>query len=126
MAIEYRFLAPEEYEGLRPVFEENGGDLPSPQLSAIFAAFSEDKVVGFHVLQYVPHAEPMWVDPEFRGQVNWREFQRGIESLFDKEEGGSYYIFPSDERVAKMCKRGGMTQVELPAWRRDILPEVSE
>jgi hypothetical protein len=120
MAIEYRFLSPEEYVLVKEVFEEHEGDLPDPQLSAIYAAFDGGRVVGFHVLQYVPHAEPMWINPDYRGQVNWREFQRGIESLFSASEGGSYYIFPSDERVAKMCKRGGMEEVPFKAWRREI------
>jgi hypothetical protein len=124
--IEYRYLAPEEYESLRPVFEANDGDLPDPQMSAIHAAFDGDEIVGFHVLQYVPHAEPMWIKDTHRGKVNWREFQRGVEKLFDKARGGSYYIFPSDERVAKMCKRGGMVECEFKAWRRDVLPEVIE
>lgn len=120
--MEYRFLAPEEYEQLRSIFEENDGDLPSPELSAIYAAFEGERLVGFQVLQYVPHAEPRWVDPEYRGRVNGRTLQEGIEGLFDKESGGSYYVFPGDERVAKLCRRGGMVEMPIRAWRKDILP----
>jgi hypothetical protein len=121
MAIKYRFLNPDEFERLRPIFDENEGDLPNPMLTAIYAAFNDaDEIVGFHCLQLVPHAEPMWIHPDYRAKVNWREFQNGIESLFEKAEGGSYYIFPSNERVAKMCKRGGMVEVEMKAYRRDL------
>lgn len=118
--VQYRWLMPEEYEALAPVFAEHGGDIPDPNYSFVYTAWQGDELVGFHVLQYVPHAEPMWIKPEARGRVSWREFQRAIEALFDKEQGGYYYIFPGDERVAKMCARGGMEEVPLKAWRKDI------
>jgi hypothetical protein len=124
--IEYRYLTPDEYESLRPIFEENGGDLPDSQLSAIYAAFDDERIVGFQVLQYVPHAEPRWVAEDYRGRVSWREFQKGVEDLFDKSQGGSYYVFPSDARISKLCKRGGMVECEFKAWRRDLAPETEK
>lgn len=119
-AIIYRFLEKEEYGKLEGKFEEYGAKLPDPELSAIYAAFDEETIVGFHVLQYVPHAEPMWIAEEYRGKVNWRQFQRGIEGLFDRNAGGSYYIFPADERVANLCRRGGMEELPIRAWKREI------
>lgn len=119
--ITYRWLSPDEAETLRTVFEENGGDMPRPDLSAIYGAFTDEgQLVGFHVLQLVPHAEPMWIHPEWRAKVNWRKFQEGIETLFDKQSGGEYYIFPGDERIAKLCKRGGMEEVPLKAYKKVI------
>lgn len=119
--ITYRWLEPQEVEGLRKVFEENGGELPDPRLSAIYGALNDEgRIVGFHCMVLVPHAEPMYIDPEYRAKVSWREFQRGIESIFDAAQGGSYYIFPGDERIAKLCKRGGMEEVPLKAWRKTV------
>jgi|SRR5688572_27103858 len=119
--IKYRWLTQEEFPLLAPVFAEQDAALPNPLLSAVFAAFNDaEELVGFHVLQLVPHAEPMWIHPEYRAKVNWREFQRGIESLFDHAEGGTYFIFPGDERIAKLCKRGGMTEMPIKAWKREL------
>jgi len=114
--ITYRWLEPQEVESLRAIFDVNGGELPDPKLSAIYGALNDEgKVVGFHVVQLVPHAEPMYVEPEYRAKVNWREFQRGVESVM---QGVEYYIFPSDDRVAKLCKRGGMEEVPMRAFRK--------
>ena len=116
--ITYRWLTPEEIQTLEPIFIENGGDLPDLKFSAFVGALTDEgQIVGFHALQLVPHAEPMWVDPEFRTKVNWREFQRQIESVL---EGGEYYIFPGNERIAKLCKRGGMEEVQLKAFKKSV------
>ncbi len=121
MAISYRFLDPTEFHLIEPYFIEQEADLPNLALSTVYGAFTDsNELVGFHVLQLVPHAEPMMIHPDYRAKVSWKEFQKGIESLFDKEAGGSYYIFPSDERIAKLCKRGGMKECELKAYRRDL------
>jgi len=62
----------------------------------------------------------MFIEPEYRAKVSWREFQKGIESIFDPEAGGQYFIFPSDDRVAKLCKRGGMKEMPQRAWRKVV------
>lgn len=119
--IKYDWLLPSDFHTLEPIFQEYGGDLPDPNLSAIRVARNDEgRIVGFAVLQLIPHLEPMFIEEGYRAKVNWREFQTAIEGLFDKDRGGSYYIFPSDERIAKLCKRGGMVEVETKAWRRDL------
>ena len=119
--IKYRWLAPNEFSLLVPVFAEYEAELPNPALSAVYGAFNDaQELVGFHVVQLMPHAEPMWIHPNYRAKVNWREFQKGVESLFDKDAGGCYFIFPSDDRVAKLCKRGGMTEIPIKAWKREL------
>lgn len=116
--INYRWLSPEEAETLKPIFEEYDGDFPNLQLSAFYGAVNDqNEIVGFHVIQLVPHAEPQWVKEEYRGKVNWREFQRGIEEIL---RGGEYFIFPSNERIAKLCKRGGMEEVPLKAFKKMV------
>lgn len=114
--ITYRWLEPEEIETLRPIFEDNGGELPSPQFSQIYGALNDaGKVVGFHVLQLIPHLEPMYIEPDYRAKVNWREFQRGIEAVIS---GVEYYIFPGNDRVANLCKRGKMEEVQTRAFKK--------
>lgn len=116
--IKYRWLTPEEAQTLKPIFDENDGAFPSPELSLFCGAINDDEeIIGFHVIQLVPHAEPMWVNPEYRAKVNWREFQKMIEGIL---QGGDYFIFPGDERIAKLCKRGGMEEVPLKAYKKSV------
>lgn len=124
--ITYRWLLPEEYDIIDPIIVANGGDTPDPSLSMVYGAFLGSSLVGFHVLQFCAHAEPLWIDPEFRGRVSWREFQRGIESLFDRAAGGVYYIFPESERVAKLCERGGMQRLPYPIYVKEVSAATDE
>ena len=95
--------------------------MPSPNLSAIAAAINDEgKVVGFHVVQLCPHAEPKWTDPEYRGKVSWRELQKLIESLFASGTPGQYFTFVDNDRMAKLCKRGGMEELPMRIFRKSV------
>lgn len=67
----YRFLSGVEYPILAGVFEACGfGPMPDPKLSAIVVAQDADGVIrGFFAMQLVPHAEPLWIDPDHRGKL---------------------------------------------------------
>lgn len=99
----------------------NGGDVPSPNLGIVVGAFTDrDELVGYAVLQYILHLEPVYIEPEYRAKVSWKEFQKSLESVFDKDHGGSYYTLAEDERVGKLCKRAGMVELPMKVYRRDI------
>lgn len=107
--ITYRFLEADEFSLVAPVFEANGVRAPSPQMAAIYAAVAGDRIVGFHCLQLVAHAEPVHVAEAWRGRVDWRELVAGVEQLMS--DGGFYVVCASDERVAAMCEKTGMREV---------------
>lgn len=117
--IEYRFLTENEYDLVADRIQANGGDPITPAEGLIAAAIEDGHVVGFCVLHWIPNLA-MHIDPEFRGKVKWQEFQRMIERILDHEQKGAYYVFPSDDRVAKLCQRGGMTRLPQPVYRRDL------
>ena len=100
MAINYKFLSPEEFSLLQPSMNTFGGDVPDTSTSIVAGAFSDsNELVGYAVLQSVPHLEPVWIDEKFRAKVNWRNFQEMIEGLFDREQGGAYYALASDPKT---------------------------
>src|SRR5262245_14081768 len=47
--------------------KERGWMPLSPTTSRILCAVKDNELVGFHVLQLVPHCEPLWVDESQRG-----------------------------------------------------------
>ena len=112
--VTYRFLEPQEFPLLAEVFAEYGGTIPDPNLSAINAAIVDDKIVGFHVLQLIPHAEPIWIAKDYRGYVSWRTLQAGIESVF--QGAGTYYSFSDRPEIEKLCKKAGMIEVPMKVW----------
>lgn len=121
MAINYRFLTPDEFSLLEPSITENGGDLPDQNLSVVAGAFNDqNRLVGYAVLSLIPHLEPVQIDEDYRAKVSWRNFQDMIEGLFDKEKGGSYFALASSPKIEKVCRRAGMVPVDMPLYRRDI------
>lgn len=113
--IEYRFLHPSEY----PLAAELIGDTFEPSDGLLAAAIEDGNVVGIAALQWIPNVA-MSIAEDYRGKVNWREFQRMAEAILDHERKGAYYVFPSDERVAKLCERGGMTKLDQPVFRKEL------
>lgn len=116
--MEYRLLTPEEVLTLAPVFASYGVDTPSPELSAVAGAIEGGVIVGFHVLQLVPHAEPIWISPEHRGKVDWRKLNEQLEAPFAAVQAGEFYTFSDSPRVAAMLKKVGYEEMPYKVWRK--------
>lgn len=65
--IEWRWLKGDELSAILPIVQSRGWMLPNTSLSLALAGFDGDELVCFHVLQLIPHAEPMYVAPSHRG-----------------------------------------------------------
>lgn len=69
--IRYRVVADGEMEVLGPLFARLGWAMPEPGMAkAVVAEAGEGKdalILGFTLVQFVPHNEPMWVHPGMRG-----------------------------------------------------------
>lgn len=69
--VEYRVVADDELRLLHPIFERLGWPLPDPNFAKAIVAEAgngDDKLVlGFQVVQFIPHAEPLWINPHVRG-----------------------------------------------------------
>lgn len=69
--VRYRIVDGEEMAKLRPLFDALGWALPDQDMAKVVVAEAGtgDKAVicGFTVVQFILHAEPMWVHPSMRG-----------------------------------------------------------
>lgn len=69
--IQYRVVADDELRLLHPIFERLGWPLPDPSFAKAVVAEAgkgQDKLIlGFQVVQFIPHAEPLWVNSAARG-----------------------------------------------------------
>src|SRR6266403_2415874 len=70
-SVHYRILADDELRLLHPVFERLGWAPPDPNMcKAVVAEAGEGEqamVLGFSIIQFVTHSEPMWINPDCRG-----------------------------------------------------------
>ena len=109
--LEYRLLTPEEFELLRPRFEEFGFEPPTPEGAVVSAALRDEELVGFLVLQLAYHLEPLWIAPEERGRVSWLRLAEPINELCARAPGMEYYTLAPSAQVARICEHGGMQEL---------------
>lgn len=70
-AVHYRVIQDDELMILHPQFERLGWMVPDPDMcKVVVAEVGEGKdaiICGFQVVQFVTHAEPLWIHPSMRG-----------------------------------------------------------
>lgn len=113
----YRVLEIDEWEALRPVFEERNSPMPDPRFAMIIGAVEDNgDLAGFIVAQLIFHAEPLVVfNPHaVRGMVHKME-----DELRERVGNCQYFAFV-DGRVESMCKALGLEQVPLSIYRKQL------
>jgi hypothetical protein len=108
--MEIRPLRVEEWEEkVSPAYREMGLDLPNPRRTIVYGAEKEGRTAGILVYQFLPHAEPLFVYPEFRDQrVGW--------SLYDYLDarmpaGTEYYVTMQNEGLIEQAYKRGMVSI---------------
>jgi len=75
-----RLLKPSEYgrlKGLRGSgLPDNDEWVPDPKFSSVVIAELKGKIVGFWVIQEMIHVDPVWTDPDYRGNLTWRMWNK--------------------------------------------------
>src|ERR1700677_3281503 len=94
----YRQLPADEWERLREPYRLNGGELPSQDCSTSIVAEKDSRIVGFWGLNYILHAGPIWVAPEFRGQGVSDSMAEVLDELLRAQGAKGYLMFPSNPR----------------------------
>jgi hypothetical protein len=111
--IDYILLPRHEWGKVLPIFEENGVGLP--QMGMIAAAVDGNKVGAFLCLQPQYHTEPLWIDPLYRGRVNFLSLQKALGSQLP--QGTEYYVFAPNEKISGMAALGGMQEKKYRVWK---------
>lgn len=115
--VTYRTLIGNELEELLPTLQRIGWSIPHPELATGQVAEVDGKIVGFVITQLVPHAEPEWVDVQYRGTGIAEELaNRAIETL---RGGGAKGILTvaQNEFSEKLCESVGMKPIPGKLYR---------
>ena len=119
----YRFLPPDEWERLRPIFDENDWFLPPKELATCVVA--EDRlgaIIHLQMLQLVLHAEPRWTDPAYEGTISYSQsfnMLKGLPKRGDTLTPG-FVAIATSESMEKMMKRAGFKQVPGTIWVKEF------
>ena len=121
--VTYRPLTIEDWPQLVPIFSEHDVLPPDPRTATIMGAFAEDStLVGFHVLQPVFHAEPIWVAPSHKQNGVGEGLLRELSMLCTNVPGLEYYIFAPQSRPAydKLLADAGYEKMPYEVWLRRV------
>ena len=119
MEPEVRLLRRTEWELLKPIFDEQGGNMPNA--SAIAAVAMDEKgLAGFWTLQMMWHAGPLWIRPDLRGKGLWRRLHTCIHRLFIQHAGTGYYSFSGEPRMEHVFTELGYTKLPYTLWKREV------
>lgn len=101
-----RWLPSDEWAQLQPVFVANGGTMPLPENGKIRVIEDGGHVVAFIVVQYVRHAEPIWIAEDYQGRGLWRSLCAAVDA-----DAPGYYLFAPDERSEHMASELGLEKL---------------
>ena len=93
--------------------------IPHPEFSRIVVAEQKGEIVGFHMLVMVPHLEPIWVAPEYRGTtLAVRLWNRTLQLLDDLRLKVSY-CFSERPDTDEYLTRLGLRQLPYKTFLHD-------
>ena len=116
--ITYRILETSEVGRLAPILQSLGWNLPYPQTTTVLAAEDKGKIVGFVCQTLLPHLEPEWVAPEYRGTGMADELAlRGAE-VFRTADVKNFLSVAGNPHAERICRDVlGMKKVEGAVYR---------
>lgn len=115
----YKSLDPEEFYLIDRFYAGCAVPRPDPNFSRIFAAIDDNhQVVGFVVLQLVAHAEPIYVDPAYRGSRVWVHLTAMLAAYCELHQIAGVYTQPTSDATRKICERMGWSEMDYPLYVR--------
>lgn len=111
--MDYFLLPNEERSKLAPVFEKQG--VAIPPMSVIAIATNDSGIGGFLCLQPAMHAEPLWIDRQYRGKIDFRRLLKTVTQTMPARV--PYYVFAPDAKIARMAEIAKLTDMKYSVWR---------
>ena len=102
--MEYRLLDKSEIAKLAPTLQQLGWAIAYPQTCQVLAAVENGEIVGFQMLQLLPHLEPLYLAPEYRGTGLADELaKRGME-IFQTAGASQVLAVAGNAHAERICR----------------------
>lgn len=103
-------------ERVHQVIVERGWIPLSPQYASVLVALQNDSVIGFFVLQAMPHCGPIFVDYDHRGsEVTIQLIRRMLDFLRDSDCRG-FLVIPETRFSERACEENNMVRLPYPVY----------
>lgn len=120
--IESRLIKPDEWPRIAPIFEQEKGKMPCLDASRAAILEKGSEIIGFWAVQLVPHAGPLWIREDHRGQGLWRDLHKALEGVFTREPGTGYFSFhdPEQMNMRTILTQLGYTALPYLVWKKEF------
>ena len=122
--MEIKFLEPDEYHLIAPLFEAEKAAMPDPHFGRVLVALDGDRVAGLMVAQMVLHVEPIIINREYRGTGVWKELAETMDGYLTACGVAGAYTQPIFESTKHMAEMMGYHEVEQPLYLKMYDPEL--
>lgn len=122
MDLTYKWLDNEDIAALDPIMFARKLPALNRETTRVRAAYDGDKLVGFLVLQLMPHMEPLYVDRDYRGQGDARGGMIANQLIddmfaFTAECGIRGFVCIADNPIVEqICYERGLQPVGSPVY----------
>lgn len=116
--MEYRILEKSEVSKLAPILQSLGWNLPYPQTTTVLVAEDEGEIIGFVCQTLLPHLEPEWVAPKYRGTGVADELAKRGATVFLRAGVSNFLSVAGNANAERICRDVlGMKKVEGSIYR---------
>ena len=107
---------PDELAQIDFVFGASGFTPLSTRTTRVLVAEVGKRIVAFHILQLVPHAEPQWVSEEYRGTGLAGEMADAMVEFLRSMQSRGWFVVADSPHAEVLCRRHGMELLKSPVY----------
>jgi GNAT superfamily N-acetyltransferase len=101
----------EEWEAIDARLVESGWMSLNRTLTRVLLAKRDREIVGFHVMQLLPHAEPLYVAPTERGTKLASELADRMVEFLKASNARGWMVLAGNAHTEKLCRERGMKKI---------------
>lgn len=122
MDVEYRWIdgpsaTDEEWNLIESILSTRGWMSLNRVTTRIRIALdSEGHLLGFHVLQLVPSAGPLWIKPSMRATGIAEQLADDMLQFFVETQARGWMVVAENPFAAKLCEARGMHKLGSPVY----------
>src|SRR5688572_5760510 len=114
--IRYEWLEGNQTQIVEPILAERGWTSLNNRTCRVLCAYSGTRLIGFHVLQLFPHAEPLWVARDQRGTGLAETLVDKMMEFLAEVQVRGFMVVADTPATVKLCERHGMKRVDSPVY----------
>jgi hypothetical protein len=106
----------EDWDRIEAILASRGWMQLARATSRIRVAERDGVLLGFHVLQLMPHAEPLWVKPSERASGLADQLANDMLDFLVEIHARGWIVVADSPHAAKLCEAREMTKIESPVY----------